>query len=72
MLTQTTKTQPRRINVPAPIRGIGIVQGNPKRCLICQKEIQSGNRWLKYTSPREPDLPAYSILVHEDCERKAR
>lgn len=72
MPTSIMKPTTRRTKENSPIRGVGIVEGNPKRCLICQKEIRNGDRWIKYTSPSEPDLPAYSIIVHEFCERKAR
>ncbi len=72
MLTTSRKTAVVPATHPAHVPGVGIVKGNPKRCLICQQEIRDGDRWLKYTSPSEPDLPAYSIIVHENCERKAR
>lgn len=55
---------------PAPVRGTGIVKGNPKRCIICQKEIQDGDHWLKYTSPSDPVLPSYSLVTHKKCEPK--
>lgn len=72
MLTSTRKTIVLQRPTHVPQRGTGEIKGNPTRCLICRKEIQSEDVWLKYTSPSEPDLPTYSILVHEECERRAR
>jgi hypothetical protein len=72
MLTITPKGVRPHTSVPAPQSGVGIVKGNPKRCLICEKEIKNRKRWMKYTSPSDPDLGAYSIIVHQNCKKKAR
>lgn len=52
--------------------GIGIVKGNPKRCLNCQKEITEFELWTKYTSPVDPIYGAYSFIVHQRCDGKRK
>lgn len=47
--------------------GVGIVKGNPRRCLICRQRIRRGEAWVKHTSPTDPELGAYSIIIHDRC-----
>ena len=49
-----------------PKRGVGIVKGNPKRCLRCLNPIRRGEAWTKQTSPDG----AYSIIVHDHCNKQ--
>jgi hypothetical protein len=47
-------------------RGVGIVKGNPRRCLFCLKPIGKGEAWTKHTSR---DLE-YTVIVHDRCNGK--
>lgn len=60
------------VNHPAPQHGIGVVKGNPKRCLICMREIKNGEAWTKHTSPADPQFGAYSVIVHDHCHSAER
>lgn len=66
MLIQSKKVVPS-LKRPAPRHGTGIVNGNPKRCLICKHEIKQGESWTKHTSPIDPQLGSYSAIVHDRC-----
>ncbi len=48
--------------------GIGVVKGNPKRCLFCLEPIRKEEAWTKHTSPPDPQFGAYSIIVHDRCQ----
>jgi hypothetical protein len=50
--------------------GRGIVKGNPKLCLKCQKPIRNGDAWTKRTAIADPEFGTYSIIVHARCETK--
>lgn len=55
-----------------PIRGRGIVPGNPTRCLVCGKQIGERDAWIKQTAARDPEsAPAYSIIIHAGCARRS-
>ncbi len=49
--------------------GVGIVKGNPKKCLFCQKPIQKGDTWVMDTSASDPKYGAYSVIIHSRCTR---
>jgi hypothetical protein len=46
--------------------GVGIVKGNPKRCLRCGKRIRHGKAWTKDTSPVDTTHDAISVMIHAD------
>lgn len=52
-----------------PMHGVGVIKGNPTRCFVCRREIRPGERWVKHTSTADPKYGAYSIIVHEKCEK---
>jgi hypothetical protein len=64
--------RPARLMSPRAIVqfGTGVVQGNPKRCLFCRKPIRKGETWAKHTSPADPELGSYSIIIHSRCDGK--
>lgn len=67
-----TKTTKQKATQPKTQRGKGIVPGNPRRCLMCGKPIRENEEWVKLTSPSDPVLGAYSVIVHERCNWTAR
>ncbi len=50
--------------------GSGIVAGNPKCCFVCRQPIHEGERWIKYTSPLDPEFGTYSFIIHAHCDGK--
>lgn len=70
MLTTSRKTVRPILKQPAPVQGVGIVKGNPTRCLKCRQPIREGEAWTKYTSLPEPDSCVYSIIVHDACSSR--
>jgi hypothetical protein len=52
--------------------GMGVVKGNPKKCLRCKRRIRRGEAWTKHTSPADPQYGRYSIIVHDRCKGAGR
>jgi len=48
--------------------GVGVVKGNPKKCIKCRKPIKRGESWRKDTSAVDPKLGRYSVIQHANCE----
>ncbi|MBM3130955.1 MAG: hypothetical protein FJ009_20295 [Chloroflexi bacterium] len=48
--------------------GVGVVKGNPKKCIKCRKPIKRGEHWRKDTSAPDPKLGRYSVIQHATCE----
>ncbi|MBM3130128.1 MAG: hypothetical protein FJ009_16075 [Chloroflexi bacterium] len=49
--------------------GVGVVKGNPKKCIKCRKPIKRGEHWRKDTSAQDPTyLERYSVIQHANCE----
>ena len=71
-MSSQTKGKTAKQTAPRGSRetGVGIVKGNPKRCLSCHNPIRKGERWVKQTSPADPKYGSYSIIVHEDCTNR--
>ncbi len=71
---ETGRTKTRNCNVvdlsqaPYISFGVGIVKGNPKRCLHCGKPIRKGEPWRKATSAADPEYGRYSVIVHSGCD----
>jgi hypothetical protein len=49
--------------------GVGVVKGNPKKCIKFRKPIKRGEHWRKDTSATDPTLGVrYSVIQHANCE----
>ncbi|MBM3130605.1 MAG: hypothetical protein FJ009_18495 [Chloroflexi bacterium] len=49
--------------------GVGVVKGNPRKCIKCRKPIKRGESWRKDTSAADPPLGVrYSVIQHAHCE----
>jgi len=49
--------------------GVGVVKGNPRKCIRCRKPIKRGEPWRKDTSAQDPNyLERYSVFQHANCE----
>ena len=49
--------------------GVGVVKGNPKKCIKCRKPIRRGEHWRKDTSAADSTLRVrYSVIRHANCE----
>jgi len=49
--------------------GMGVVKGNPKKCLFCRKPILKDDTWVMDTSATDPKYGAYSVIIHSRCTR---
>jgi len=48
--------------------GVGVVKGNPRKCIKCGKRIKHGESWRKDTSATASKRSRYSVIRHSRCE----
>ena len=48
--------------------GVGVVKGNPRKCIKCGRTIKRGEAWRKDTSASNAKFGRYSVLQHAHCE----
>jgi len=47
--------------------GVGVVKGNPRKCIKCGERIKRGEHWRKDTSAADPKHGRYSVIQHATC-----
>jgi len=48
--------------------GVGVVKGNPRKCIKCGERIKRGERWREDTSATDSKRRRYSVIRHSRCE----
>jgi hypothetical protein len=49
--------------------GVGVVKGNPRKCIKCGKPIKDDESWRKDTSAPDLKFGRYSVIQHAQCEK---
>jgi len=48
--------------------GVGVVKGNPRKCIKCGERIMRGDSWRKDTSATDSKCKRYSVIRHSRRE----